>query len=115
MKNRNEINEAIADAMSEEETAKEFIVQGGNVDTSKQIIRIELDEYVALKKIETDHERLLSAILAGVELDCDGEALRIGYGKSENIIEAIRVLYRESYDGAVEALQEIRKRGEGAE
>ena len=118
-----EIDEAIADAMAEEEIEKERIkaIHEQATENAKEdfknilkdhlidkldnnTVEIELDEYIELKKKETDLNRLLSVILGEFELSYNNEYLRIA--DDQKIADAVRVLYPEAYEDLLKALVE---------
>ena len=111
--NITEIDEAIADAMAEEEVAKaqedkntsfRDALEDHLKDAFSESIRekngtkikIDLDEYITLKLKALDLDRLMSAIIDSLELGYHNECLRLS--DRESIATTIKVLYPEVYD-----------------
>jgi len=88
------IDEVIADAIAEETTKpkKETEIK----------VTVNLSEYVALKKKETDLDRILTALFTDAELNYSKDGLRLN---AERAGEAISVLYPEAYYGLVKDLK----------
>lgn len=120
MKNITEIDEAIADAMAEEEVAREQAKEDSSfrdelraqlkdafsesIKTNKENkVIISLDEYLILKFKERDLEKVVSTILAELRLSYNQEYLRINDG--DNVADVIKVLYPEVYDDILDSLQ----------
>ena len=118
--NITEIDEAIADAMAEEEVAREQAKEDSSfrdelraqlkdafsesIKTNKENkVIISLDEYLILKFKERDLEKLVSTILAEFRLSYNQEYLRINDG--DNVADVIKVLYPEVYDDILDSLQ----------
>ena len=107
------IEEIIADARAEEEVAREQkkaeIDQGEEsfretlreglkdyFNKSNKEITINLADYIVLMCKAKDLERILAAILDGLELSYNNEYLTLRDG--DKVTDAIRVLYPEAYD-----------------
>ena len=118
--NITEIDEAIADAMAEEEVAREQAKEDSSFrdelraqlkDAFSESIKtnrenkviISLDEYLILKFKERDLEKVVSTILAELRLSYNQEYLRINDG--DNVADVIKVLYPEVYDDILDSLQ----------
>lgn len=122
-----EIDEAIADAIAEEEVTKEqiraeaetraeasatdfreelkkLLKKNFSEETKKNSVTLDLNEYLILKFKERDLELLVSTILANLKLGYDKEYLRLG--DSENVVNVINVLYPDVYDDILESLKE---------
>lgn len=118
-----DIEEMIADAKAEEEVAREqervakeekaredfrdtlreqLKEAFSNKDDSK--VKVSLKEYVILKQKEADLDRILNAIVDGLGLNYSKDGLRLN--ESENVVDAIRVLYPDVYDHLLAAEQE---------
>ncbi len=115
-----EIDEAIADAMAEEEVEREtrkaieaqeekedftdflkdHLIE--RLDSSNNTVEIDLDELVILRQKEADLKRLLTVILNELELSYNNEYLRVN--EAQNISNALRVLYPDAYDDLLKAL-----------
>ena len=109
-----DIEEMIADAKAEEEVAREQEraakeekaredfrdtlreqLKEALIPKSDNKVTISLSEYVILKQKETDLDRILSAIVDGLELSYNKEYLRL---KDDNVVDAISILYPDVYD-----------------
>lgn len=104
------IDEMIADAKAEEEVEKEQAkateekakedfkeaLKAALMPKSDSKVTIPLSEYVLLLQKEKDLGRILDAIVDGLELGYNKEYLILN--KSENVVDAIRVLYPDIYD-----------------
>lgn len=109
-----DIEEMIADAKAEEEVAREQEraakeekaredfrdtlreqLKEALIPKSESKVTISLSEYVILKQKETDLDRILSAIVDGLELSYNKEYLRL---KDDNVVDAISILYPDVYD-----------------
>ena len=120
MKNKVDIEEMIADAKAEEEVAAEQGIAATEEkaredfrDTLREQLKeallpkneskvtINLSEYVLLKQKETDLNRILNAIVDGLGLSYSKEYLSLK--ESENVVDAIRVLYPDVYDALLAA------------
>ena len=118
--NITEIDEAIADAMAEEEVAREQAKEDSSfrdelraqlkdafsesIKTNKDNkVIISLDEYLILKFKERDLEKIVSTILAELKLSYNGEFLSMR--KDDHVVDVIRVLYPDVYDDILESLQ----------
>lgn len=110
-----DIEEMIADAKAEEEVAreqeraaKEEKAREDFRDTLREQLKkalipkddnkvtISLSEYLILKQKEADLDRILNAIVDGLGLSYSKEYLSLK--ESENVVDAIRVLYPDVYD-----------------
>lgn len=115
-----DIEELIADARAEEEVAaeqkraaKEEKAREDFRDTLREQLKeallpknenkitINLSEYVILKQKEADLDRILNAIVDGLGLSYSKEYLSLK--ESENVVDAIRVLYPDVYDALLAA------------
>lgn len=115
-----DIEELIADARAEEEVAaeqeraaKEEKAREDFRDTLREQLKealipksdnkvtISLSEYVILKQKEADLDRILNAIVDGLGLSYSKEYLSLK--ESENVVDAIRVLYPDVYDALLAA------------
>lgn len=125
-----DIEELIADARAEEEVAaeqeraaKEEKAREGFRDTLREQLKealipksdnkvtISLSEYVILKQKEADLDRILNAIVDGLGLSYSKEYLSLK--ESENVVDAIRVLYPDVYDHLLAAeLEHAEREGE---
>lgn len=105
------IDEMIADAKAEEEVEKEQAKATKEKEKKKEFkdfikdvftpindskVTISLREYTLLLQKEIDLQRILDAIVDGLELGYNKEYLILN--KSENVVDAIRVLYPDIYD-----------------
>lgn len=105
------IDEMIADAKAEEEVEKEQAKATKEEEKKKEFkdfikdvftpindskVTISLREYTLLLQKEIDLQRILDAIVDGLELGYNKEYLILN--KSENVVDAIRVLYPDIYD-----------------
>lgn len=109
MENLN-IDEMIADAKVEEQVEKEQAkateenekedfkeaLKAALMPKSDSKVTIPLSEYVILLQKEADLGRLLDAIVHSLDLGYNDEYLILN--KSENVVDAIRVLYPDVYD-----------------
>ena len=115
-----DIEEMIADARAEEEVAREqekaakeekaredfrdtlreHLKEALKVRNDESKVTIPLSEYLKLKQKETDLERILSAIVDGLELSYNKEYLRL---TDDNVVDAIRILYPDLYDAILAA------------
>ena len=110
-----DIEEMIADAKAEEEVAREQIkaakeekaredfrdtlrerLKEALIPKSDNKVTISLSEYVILKQKEADIDRILNAIVDGLGLNYSKDGLRLD--ESQNVVDAIRVLYPDVYD-----------------
>ena len=110
-----DIEELIADARAEEEVAAEQEraareekaredfrdtlreqLKEALIPKSDNKVTISLSEYVILKQKEADLDRILNAIVDGLGLSYSKEYLSLK--ESENVVDAIRVLYPDVYD-----------------
>ena len=110
-----DIEELIADAKAEEEVAREQEraakeekaredfrdtlreqLKEALIPKSDNKVTISLSEYVILKQKEADLDRILNAIVDGLGLSYSKEYLSLK--ESENVVDAIRVLYPDVYD-----------------
>ena len=116
MSNKNvDIEEMIADARAEEEVAREQErvtreekaredfrdtlreqLKEALIPKSDNKVTINLSEYVILKQKEADLDRILNAIVNGLGLSYSKEYLSLK--ESDNVVDAIRVLYPDVYD-----------------
>ena len=122
MSKERDIDELIADARAEEEVAreqaKEIKENSFRSELEEQLkdafseslrarkenkVTIDLDEYLLLKFKERDLERVVSTILAGLRLSYNGEFLSLR--NDDEIVDVIKVLYPDVYDGILEDLQ----------
>ena len=105
------IDEMIADAKAEEEVEKEQAKATKEEEKKKEFkdfikdvftpindskVTISLREYTLLLQKEIDLQRILDAIVDGLELGYNKEYLILN--KRENVVDAIRVLYPDTYD-----------------
>ena len=105
------IDEMIADAKAEEEVEKEQAKATKEEEKKKEFkdfikdvftpindskVTISLREYTLLLQKEIDLQRILDAIVDGLELGYNKEYLILN--KRENVVDAIRVLYPDIYD-----------------
>ena len=114
------IDELIADAQAEEEVAREQEraakeekaredfrdtlreqLKEALIPKSDNKVTISLSEYVILKQKEADLDRILNAIVDGLGLSYSKEYLSLK--ESENVVDAIRVLYPDVYDAFLAA------------
>lgn len=128
-----EIDEAIADAIAEEEVKKEQIkaeaekkAAANTTDFREELKRLlkqnfsdknkenkvtlDLDEYIILKFKERDLEKIVNAIVAELKLGYDKEYLR---KDSDEIVNAFKVIYPEAYEAILEDLIEEDQSKEG--
>ncbi len=121
-----EIDEAIADAMAEEEVEKERIeemLKQGINDAEKEAredfkdvlrehfntlkpsrkVEVDLDEYIALKQKETDYDRVLTVIMKHLRLSYNDEYLTTDSDVSE-VANVLKALYPKEYDNMFNAL-----------
>jgi hypothetical protein len=115
-----DIEEMIADAKAEEEVAREQEraakeekarddfrdtlreqLKEALIPKSDNKVTINLSEYVILKQKEADLDRILNAIVDGLGLSYSKEYLSLK--ESENVVDAIRVLYPDVYDALLAA------------
>lgn len=110
----NTIDEAIADAMAEEEIKQEqdkednekqfkedlrnalrenFSNFMGKKDDKK--IMISLEEYLILNNKSKDLDRLIQAIVSDLHINYSKDGLRVG--RDDNTVNAFKVLYPEAY------------------
>ena len=120
---RKEIDEAIADALAEEQVAKAFeqaeakgkeeqrnreffksLMRGESL-ADKREVTITLSEYVELKDKERDLDLILKAIIEGMGLSYNNEYI---YLKNEGeVTNVFRILYPDVYESLYdEALEE---------
>ena len=114
------IDELIADAQAEEEVAREQEraakeekaredfrdtlreqLKEALIPKSDNKVTISLSEYVILKQKEADLDRILNVIVDGLGLSYSKEYLSLK--GSENVVDAIRVLYPDVYDALLAA------------
>lgn len=123
--NITEIDEAIADAIAEEEVTREqekaAIKTQAENDFKEDLrdalrehfkgalkrkddekVTIDLQEYLLLKMKEADLDRLLTAILAGAELNYSKDDLRVN---GCYVVDALKILYPEAYENILSDLQ----------
>lgn len=115
-----DIEEMIVDAKAEEEVAREQEraareekaredfrdtlreqLKEALIPKSDNKVTISLSEYVILKQKEADLDRILNAIVDGLGLSYSKEYLSLK--ESENVVDAIRVLYPDVYDALLAA------------
>lgn len=119
-----DIEEMIADAKAEEEVAREQEraakeekarddfrdtlreqlkeqLKEALIPKSDNKVTISLSEYLILKQKEADLDRILNAIVDGLGLSYSKEYLSLK--ESENVVDAIRVLYPDAYDALLAA------------
>jgi hypothetical protein len=113
--NVTDIEEMIVDAKAEEEVAREQEraareekaredfrdtlrerLKEALIPKDESKVTISLSEYVILKQKEADLDRILNAIVDGLGLSYSKEYLSLK--ESENVVDAIRVLYPDVYD-----------------
>ena len=116
------IDEAIADAIAEEEVAKEQAIENSenkfreelkaclidafkdNAKFSKEnSVTLSLNEYLILRFKERDLETITSAIIINLALGYDGESLRLN--NKSDVVDVMKVLYPDMYDAILEDLQ----------
>jgi len=102
------IDETIADALAEEEVKKmnePKKISLTDVKTMKPepMVEVSVDEYVSLKLIKYDLERIVHAIVADLKLNYSGDAL---YSAGEETLKAFEVIYP---DMAALMLKELKK------
>lgn len=116
------IDEAIADAIAEEEVAKEQAIENSenkfreelkaclidafkdNAKFSKEnSVTLSLNEYLILRFKERDLETITSAIISNLALGYDGESLRLN--NKSDVVDVMKVLYPDMYDAILEDLQ----------
>lgn len=121
------IDEVIADAIAEEEVAKEQAIKNSenkfreelktclidafkdNAKFSKDnSVTLSLNEYLILRFKERDLETITSAIISNLELGYDGESLRLN--NKSDVVDVIKVIYPDMYEAILEDLQQ--KEGE---
>lgn len=103
-----DISEMIKDAQAEEEQEKNTKFGNALKEQLKDVLKeggdskvsISLDEYLVLKALEMDLDRVLSSIIEALTLSYNNEYLVIR--ESEGIVNAIKVLYPEVYDKVYE-------------
>ena len=124
MENLN-IDEMIADAKAEEQVEKEQAkateekekedfkeaLKAALMPKSDSKVTIPLSEYVILLQKEADLGRLLDAIVHSLDLGYNDEYLILN--KSENVVDAIRVLYPDVYDHLLTKAKLERAENEG--
>lgn len=103
MEENKTIDEVIADAMAEEEVAKDFksnlkneVAQAFGTQKTEQTVTISLEEYLLLKSKEMDLERLLGAVFDDLKLSYNEKGLDISDGA--NIVATFKVLYGQLYN-----------------
>lgn len=129
-----EIDEAIADAIAEEEVTKEqikaeaekkaaasatdfreelkrLLKQNFSDRNKENKVTLDLDEYIILKFKERDLEKIVNTIVAELKLGYDKEYLRIK--DSDEIVNAFKVIYPEAYETILEDLIEEDQSKEG--
>lgn len=118
--NVTDIEEMIVDAKAEEEVAREQEraareekaredfrdtlrerLKEALIPKDESKVTISLSEYVILKQKEADLDRILNAIVDGLGLSYSKEYLSLK--ESENVVDAIRVLYPDVYDALLAA------------
>lgn len=112
------IEELIADAKAEEETKKAVqddlteafmrkfaadLNKGAEEKTKGGAVTIPLAEYVELKQMESDFDRLFSAIERSLELNYNHEDIRVD---GDIIKDTFKALYPEEYEADYQALLE---------
>lgn len=93
----NNIDEMIADAKAEEEIALEMkkTKKPSFQPIAKNLVSIDVEEYVVLRQIEAEHKRLINLILDGCELGYNKEDLRI---YDDDVVAYIRLIYPTAYE-----------------
>ena len=127
-----EIDEAIADAIAEEEVKKEqikaeaqekakasatdfreelkkLLKQNFSERSKENSVTLDLNEYLILKFKERDLELLVATILSNLKLSYDKEYLRLA--DSDKVVDVINVLYPDVYDDLLDTLNEEDKEG----
>ena len=122
-----EIDEAIADAIAEEEVKREqikaeaetraeasatdfreelkkLLKKNFSEETKKNSVTLDLNEYLILKFKERDLEILVATILSNLRLSYDKEYLWLE--DREKVVNVINVLYPDVYDELLETLKE---------
>lgn len=112
------IEELIADAKAEEEvnkTAQDDLTEafmrkfaadlnkGAEEKTKGGAVTIPLAEYVELKQMESDYDRLFSAIVRSLELNYNHEDIRVD---GDIIKDTFKALYPEEYEAEYQTLLE---------
>lgn len=109
MEENKTIDEVIADAMAEEEVAKDFrnslkneVAQAFGAQKTEQTVTISLEEYLYFNAKNMDFDRVMSAILKDAALSYDKERLIVS--DRENIFNTIKVLFPDIYDNLFKRL-----------
>jgi hypothetical protein len=120
------IDEVIADAIAEEEVAKEQAIKNSEnkfredlkahlIDSFKDnklnkenSVTLSLNEYLILKFKERDLENIIRAIIPNLTLGYDGESLRLN--NKSDVVDVIKVIYPDMYKVILEDLHQ--KEGE---
>lgn len=100
-----DINEIIADAIAEEEVAKEngyTIPKVGIAERTTEVIAVDLENYIALRKMRDDYIKLLDIIERSMELSKYDKNLRLD---GEEVVNFYRINYRDLYNHIVEELK----------
>lgn len=109
MEENKTIDEVIADAMAEEEVAKDFrnnlkneVAQAFGAQKTEQTVTISLEEYLYFNAKNMDFDRVMNAIVKDAALSYDKERLIVS--DRENIFNTIKVLFPDIYDNLFKRL-----------
>lgn len=117
------IDEVIADAIAEEEVAKEQAKKNSenkfreelktclidvfkdNAKFSKDnSVTLSLNEFLTLRYKERDLETIITAIISNLALSYDG--VRLTLNNKSDVVDVMKVLYPDMYDAILEGLQQ---------
>lgn len=101
MDNKINIDEMIADAIAEEEVKNDN--KGMFSKYNEVEITIPLKEYLSLKLMNADFDRIMRGIMDSFGLNYNGESLRVNNG--ESITEVMNVLYPDIMENLYEELK----------
>ena len=101
MDNKINIDEMIADAIAEEEVKNDN--KGMFSKFNEVEITIPLKEYLSLKLMSADFDRIMRGIMDSFGLNYNGESLRVNNG--ESITEVMNVLYPDIMENLYEELK----------
>lgn len=109
MNNYKNIDETIADALAEEEVkkmneSKKITLTDVKTMKPEPMIEVQVDEYVSLRQLKYDLERIVRAIVSDLKLNYSGDAL---YSAGEETLKAFEVIYP---DMAALMLKELKER-----
>ena len=102
MDNKINIDEMIADAIAEEEVKNDN--KGMFSKYNEAEITIPLKEYLSLKLMSADFDRIMKGVMNSFGLNYNGESLRVNNG--ESITEVMNVLYPDIMENLFEELKE---------